>query len=126
MIMAIWHEQKDNCLVIHIDESELTEDILDRMRQVLTVAFLNRLYNLVFDLSACNMIDSYFIGLVISTYREVQELGGNLKCAGVSGQVAHAFDVIRLNKVVDIYETVEEAVQDFENEAIPLQKKNTS
>ncbi|MEW6238325.1 MAG: STAS domain-containing protein [Candidatus Omnitrophota bacterium] len=117
-IMAIWHEQKNNCLVIHIDESELTEEILDRMRQVLTVAFLNRLYNLVFDLSACTMIDSYFIGLVISTFREVKELGGNLKCAGVTGQVAHAFEVIRLNKVVDLHETVDDAIRQFEWEAL--------
>jgi len=87
------------------------------MRQVLTVAFLNRLYNLVFDLSACTMIDSYFIGLVISTFREVKELGGNLKCAGVSGQVAHAFEVIRLNKVVDLHETVDDAIHQFELEA---------
>ncbi len=115
-IMAIWHEQKDHCLIIHIDESELTEDILDRMRQVLTVAFLNRNYNLIFDLSQCQIVDSYFIGFVISTFREVKELRGQLKCAGVTGQVAHAFEVIGLNKVVDVYEKVEDAVAEFESD----------
>ena len=109
--MAIWHEQLSNGFVIHVEEPELTEDILDRMRQVLTVAFLSRQYNLIFDLSSCVMVDSYFIGLLISTYREVKELGGSLLCVGLSGQVDHAFEVIRLKQVVNIFDTVEEAVR---------------
>jgi anti-anti-sigma factor len=115
--MAIWHEQKSNCFIIHVDESELTEDLIDRMRQVITVSFLNRHYNLIFDLSMCTMIDSYFIGLLISTYREVKELGGNLYCAGVDGQVAHAFEVIRLDRVVEVFDTVDEAVQKIRSES---------
>ncbi len=83
------------------------------MRQVLTVAFLSRQYNSILELSACLMIDSYFIGLLISTYREVKELGGNLKCVGVSGQVSHAFEVIRLNQVIDVCETIDEAIALF-------------
>lgn len=112
--MAIWHEQKTNCFVVHIDETDLTEEILDRMRQVLTVAFLSRQYNLVLDLGVCKMIDSYFIGLLISTLREVKELGGSLKCAGVTGQIQNAFEVIRLNQVIEIYDSVEKAIEDFE------------
>jgi len=57
------------------------------------------------------MIDSYFIGLLISTYREAKELGGNLVCVGVNGQVAHAFEVIRLDKVVEVYATLEDALE---------------
>ncbi len=115
--MAIWHEQKSNCFVVHVDEPELTEHILDRMRQVLTVAFLSRQYNLIFDLSSCVMIDSYFIGLLISTYREVKELGGSLQCVGVTGQVDHAFEVIRLKQVVDVFATVNEAVDHLNKKA---------
>jgi len=123
--MAIWHEQKPNCFIIHIDETDLTEELLDRMRQVLTITFLHQRYNLVLDFSSCTMIDSYFIGLLISTYRELQDLGGVLKCAGVSGQVAHAFDVIRLNQMIKVYETVEEAVQSFSVESKPETEKSS-
>jgi len=115
--MAIWHEQKPNCFIIHIDEPDLTEHLLDRMRQILTVAFLHQRYQLILDFSACSMIDSYFIGLLISTHRELRDLGGELKCAGVSGQIAHAFDVIRLNQVIGMYQSVEEAAQAFSERA---------
>jgi len=50
--MAIWHEQKADCFIVHVDEAELTESLIDRMRQVITVAFLNRKYCLLFDLKA--------------------------------------------------------------------------
>ncbi len=112
--MAIWHEQKTNYFIVHIDETYLTEEILDRMRQVLTVAFLSRQYNLILDLSACKMIDSYFIGLLISTFREVKELGGCLKCTGVTGQVATAFEVIKLDNVVEVHDSIEDAIKEFE------------
>lgn len=111
--MAIWYEQRDDVFVIYIDESELTEAIIDRMRQVLTVAFLHRRYNILFDLSSCVLIDSYFIALMISIHRELKELGGSLKCSGVQGQVQQAFELIRLNKVIDIHPTNEKAIQSF-------------
>jgi anti-anti-sigma factor len=122
--MAIWHENKSDCFVIHVDETDLTEEIIDRMRQVLTVAFLSRQYNLILDLSACLMIDSYFIGLLISTYREVKELGGNLKCVGLSGQVSHAFDVIRLNQVIDVCDSINEAIDKFTEQEKSHSKEN--
>lgn len=111
--MAIWHEIKENAFIIYIDEHELTEDIIDRMRQVLTVAFLNSQYNIILDMSACKMIDSYFIGLLISTYREVKELGGQLYCVGLNGQVKNAFEIIRLDRIISTYDQLETAMKDI-------------
>ncbi|MBN2325867.1 MAG: STAS domain-containing protein [Candidatus Omnitrophica bacterium] len=98
----------------------MTERLLDQMRQILTVAFLSRKYKLVFDFESCEMIDSYFIGLLISTHRELKELGGELKCVGVHGQIAHAFEIIRFDKIISIYDTIETAVDssDFFRAAI--------
>lgn len=114
--MAIWHQTTHDCFVIHIDELHLSEEIIDRVRQVLTVAFLNKHFQVILDLEGCSMIDSFFIGLIIQTYRELRELGGNLRCANVNDNVNHAFEVIRLNQVVDICETVDDAVRKFEAE----------
>ncbi len=111
--MAIWHEEIENCFVIHIEEPDLTEAILDRLRQVLTVAFLNQQYDIIFDLSACSLVDSFFIGFLITTFREVRELKGRIICAGVDGQVQHAFSVIHLNQVIEIVDTVKDAVERF-------------
>lgn len=111
--MAIWHEEKQNCYVVHIDEVEPSERDLDRIRQVLTVAFLHKKYQLVFDLSACQMIDSFFIGLIISTYREVKDLGGDLVVCTDSDEIRQVMEIIRLNKVLTIVSTVDEAIAHY-------------
>ena len=107
--MSIWHEQRDHCFIITIEETDLTESLIDQMRQLLTVAFLRKNYNLILDLSSCKTIDSYFVGLLISTHNDIKNLGGRLFCTGVSGQVAHAFDAIRLNQLVTLHKQVDEA-----------------
>lgn len=109
-IMAVWYERLPSCFVIHVDETGLTDDLVDPVRQVITIAFLNNQYNLIFDLSSSVLIDSFFIGLIISTYREVKKLGGTMICGGVKGQVSEAFHIIRLNRLVELCETVEESI----------------
>ncbi|MDX9754827.1 MAG: STAS domain-containing protein [bacterium] len=109
--MSVWYEHRSTCFVIHVDERDLTEAVVDPVRQIITIAFLHGQYNLLFDLSSCGMIDSYFVGLMISTYREVDKLGGTMICGGVRGQVDQAFRVIRLDQLVDIYPTLDEAIQ---------------
>ncbi|MBI1388483.1 MAG: STAS domain-containing protein [bacterium] len=121
--MSIWHEEIADCFVIHLGGNELAEDLIDQVRQVLTVAFLNRHYKIIFDLNGCSMIDSFFIGLIIQTYRELRELGGNLRCVGPNRHIRHAFEVIRLNQVVDICDTIDEAVEAFNEEEIKMRPR---
>lgn len=109
--MAIWHEEKANCFIIHVNVDEPAESDLDRIRQVLTVAFLHNHYHIVLDISQCKMIDSYFIGLLISTFREIREFGGKICLAGPSEHVIHALQIIRLDKVMAICPTIDEAIQ---------------
>lgn len=108
--MAIWHEERDDCFIIVIDEVNLVESLIDKIRQLLTIAFLNNSYTIIFDLTSCQIVDSYFIGLLINTQNDVRNLGGSIICAGVKGQIEQAFHIIRLNKVIPVFSTVEHAV----------------
>lgn len=119
--MAIWHEQRGNCFVIHLDESDLTEKIIDPMRQILTVAFLKKNYNLILDLTQCEMVDSYFVGLLISTHNDIRNLGGRLICVGAKGQIANAFEAIRLNQIIKLYDKLETALAECPADSPPAQ-----
>lgn len=109
--MAIWHEERDECFIIVIDEINLVETLIDKIRQILTIAFLNNSYTIIFDLSSCQVVDSYFIGLLINTHNDVRNLGGSILCAGVKGQIEQAFHIIHLDNVIPLFSTVNEAVQ---------------
>lgn len=113
--MAIWREEKNDCFIIHVDEPEPNERDIDRIRQVLTVAFLNQKYKLIFDLSSCQMINSFFIGLLIGTYREITDLGGTMVISGVSPEVMSVLKIIRLDDVMEIFPSIDEAVAQFQS-----------
>src|SRR5262245_3150347 len=55
---------------------------------------------LILDLKGLNYIDSSGIGMIVVCTGEMNQAGGQMRVAGAQGVVAHAFDVVRLNKVV--------------------------
>jgi anti-anti-sigma regulatory factor len=44
----------------------------------------------------------------------MKKLGGDVRLVGVSGLVADVVRVVKLDKILQIYDTVEEAVEDIE------------
>ncbi len=109
--MAVWHEERDDCFIVVIDEPNLIESLIDKIRQILTVAFLTNSHHIIFDMSACQVVDSYFIGLIINAQNDLKNLGGTIICAGVNGQIEQAFKIIRIDKVIPMFHTLDEAVQ---------------
>ncbi len=69
---------------------------------------------LVLDLSRLRFIDSSGLGAFLSCLRRLSAKGGDLKLAGMSKQVRAVFELVRMNRIVDIYGTREEAVRAFE------------
>jgi len=68
---------------------------------------------LVLDLSAVQFVDSSGLGAVLSCLRLLNERGGDLKVCGLSKGVRALFELIRMHKVVEIYNTKEEALSAF-------------
>jgi len=69
----------------------------------------------VFDLNLVKFIDSSGCGILLSCLRELNDSGGDLKFYGVQKQVRTLFELIRMNRIVDILDTKEEAVNAFLN-----------
>jgi anti-sigma B factor antagonist len=67
----------------------------------------------VFDLSRLRFIDSSGLGAFLSCLRQLSSRGGELKLCGMSKQVYQTFELVRLNRIFDIYGTTSEAAQAF-------------
>lgn len=67
----------------------------------------------ILDFSGVNFVDSTGLGVIISTVNQIQENRGRLKICRVSHSVQILFDLVRLSKIVDFYETREEAGEAF-------------
>ncbi len=68
---------------------------------------------LVFDLAGVTYIDSTGLGIITFCSAEAQTSGGALRIAGASGIAEKLFQVTKLDKIISLYPTVEQACQNF-------------
>jgi anti-sigma B factor antagonist len=68
----------------------------------------------VFDLSQLRFIDSSGLGAFLSCLRQLSTNRGELKLCGMSNQVYQTIELVRMNRIFDIYDTKDEAVQAFQ------------
>jgi anti-sigma B factor antagonist len=67
----------------------------------------------VFDLTHVRFVDSSGLGAILSCLRQVNDAGGDLKLCGLSQPVRSLFELVRMHRIIDIYNTKEEALQAF-------------
>ncbi|MBI9103967.1 MAG: STAS domain-containing protein [Spirochaetales bacterium] len=73
---------------------------------------LNRGYKeLVFDLSGITFLDSSGLAVFVSVLKNTQEAGGWLKLAALSEIPGNIFRLTCLDQVIDMYPSVESAIQ---------------
>ena len=69
---------------------------------------------LVLDLSRLRFVDSSGLGAFISCLRKLNAAGGDLKLCGMSKPVRAVFELVRMHRVFDIFNTREEALKAFQ------------
>lgn len=69
---------------------------------------------LVIDLGRLSFTDSSGLGAFISCLRRLNAKGGDLKLCCMSKQVRTLFELVRMHRIFDIFETREDAVQAFQ------------
>jgi anti-sigma B factor antagonist len=67
----------------------------------------------VLDLSRLRFVDSSGLGAMLSCLRQLSAKSGDLKLCGMSKQVRGLFELVRMHRIFDIYQTKEEAVHAF-------------
>jgi anti-sigma B factor antagonist len=73
----------------------------------------NRKIKVVFDLKNLTLIDSSGVGAIVSLFKRVRLLGGDVKIACLANQPKEIFRLLRLDRAFDLFETVEEARNRF-------------
>lgn len=67
---------------------------------------------IVLDMSGMEMIDSAGMGLLVSTLKKMIRKEGDVVLAGLSPSLRMLFEVTRLHRVFQIYDTVDAAVNE--------------
>ncbi len=67
----------------------------------------------VFDMSQLRFVDSSGLGAILSCLRQLNAAGGDLKLCGLSKPIRALFELVRMHRVFNIFNTKEEAVGAF-------------
>jgi anti-sigma B factor antagonist len=95
-----------------------TDDYLDITNIKQWKREINRLIRpgarVVVDLSRVRYVDSAACGAFLSAYRGLADVGGELKLCCVAHPVRVLFALVRLHRVLEVFNTRDEAIRSFE------------
>jgi anti-sigma B factor antagonist len=75
---------------------------------------INGQSRVIFEMSNVQFVDSSGLGALLSILRHLNANGGDLKLAGMQKSVRALFELVRMHRIFDLYETREEALLAFE------------
>ena len=70
-------------------------------------------YHVVFDMNQIQFVDSSGVGAILSCLRTLNSQGGDLKICSLTKPVRALFELVRMHKIFDIFNTREEAIVAF-------------
>ena len=68
-------------------------------------------HQLVIDLSSLSFIDSSGLGALVAALKAARQHGGNVRLCGLTPGVQSIFELTRLSRVFDVYDSVDAAVE---------------
>ncbi len=70
--------------------------------------------NIIVDLSRITVLNSSGMGILISGFTRVKENGGTLILANVTNKIQGLLSITKLNRIFQLYSSVDEAAKSFE------------
>jgi anti-sigma B factor antagonist len=95
-------------LALHGSLDALTASALKA--EVIAIADANHL-KVVVDLAALTLVDSTGVGVLISLFKRIRAQSGRVFFAGLNAQPKEVFRLLRLDRSLDLFSTVNEAVE---------------
>jgi anti-sigma B factor antagonist len=71
--------------------------------------------NVLLNLAGVGFIDSFGVGEILASYKSIQDLGGKFKLCRISEKLLLVFKITLLDKVLDIRESCDAALESFDN-----------
>lgn len=96
-------------LLVDVIQFNNYEEILGKVKSAISDE-----YNLlVLDMEMVNFMDSLSLGMLVPLLLYTKRLGGAMKIARPNDTIRKLFGILQIDKLLEIYDTVEEAVESF-------------
>ncbi len=106
-------EEKSDIVIIFVKEERLDAHNSGELKSEMQVLFERGKKNVLVDLKEVRFIDSSGLGALVSGFKNAISHQGSLKLSSLQSQVKSMFELTRLHRVFEIYETTVEALENF-------------
>ena len=99
--------------IIEIKGPLIGDETTDEFRLAVADFLEQGIKSLIVNLQKVSYLNSSGIGAIISAHASYSKGRGTIKLAGVSSNVQNLFVVTKLIDIFDVYNNVDEAIEDF-------------
>jgi len=107
-------EEKNNSVVVHLRGKLFGGPFAEVLSKALHKLLAEGKKNIVLDLDGVTVLNSSGFGILVASYTTVKNGGGELKLARISSSIDGLLTMTKLNRILQHYPTVEDAVKSFE------------
>ncbi len=111
--MSFKYEIENGILIVEVLNKRATIEISGALKDELLKRLDHEVRNVVIDLKNVDFVDSTFLGSLVAGLKKATMKNGDLKISGLQEPVKAMFELTRLYKIFDIFNTREEAVKSF-------------
>lgn len=111
--MNLKTESNGAVMVVTVREERLDAHNSDELKVEMNRLFESGTKDLLVDLKEVRFIDSSGLGVLVSGYKNASTHQGSIKLCSLQTQVKSMFELTRLHRVFDIYQTVDEALESY-------------
>lgn len=111
--MELKKEKFNDITVVTLIGDVLDASIIGDFKAKMT-PILKSEYQVIFDMANIQFVDSSGIGAILACLRTLNAEGGDLKICSLTRPVRALFELVRMHKIFDIFETQELAMASFQ------------
>lgn len=111
--MNLQSEKVKDVNILYVREERLDAHNSGDLKAELARLFGEKEKNILVDLKDVRFIDSSGLGALVSGFKNAISQQGSLKLAGLQPQVKSMFELTRLHRVFEIFNSFEEAMETY-------------
>ncbi len=111
--MNLKTEAHAEVMVIFVREERLDAHNSNELKLEMNRLFESGTKNLLVDLKEVRFVDSSGLGVLVSGFKNASTRQGSIKLSSLQTQVKSMFELTRLHRVFDIFQTVDEALESY-------------
>ena len=107
-------EGKYNSVVVHLRGKLLGGPFAEVLNSTLHKMLDEGKKNVVLDLDGVTVLNSSGFGILVGSYTTIKNGGGELKLARISSSINGLLSMTKLNRILQHYPSIEDALKSFE------------